>query len=869
MSDPKTPFTAGERIAPARRDPAKPQRPPGSPEPPKGGRKPKKKRGLALRIAGFFVFSIYRLAFAGAIAVILLGFIGFFILSSGLPSIDSLKNYQPPLESRVYADNFQLVADLGNQHRIYVPYDQIPPVVAQAFISAEDRLFWVTPGINPLAIVRAGLVDITRIGSGHRPLGASTITEQVVKNMLLENNITPTAKLKELILAVRVGQVLTKKQILTIYLNEVDLGNNSWGVAAAAQSYFAKPLSKLDIAQAASLAALPKAPTSYNPFLHPQDALQRRNFIISRMLADGAITQAQATAAAAEPLLPHAGGEPLNVPNAGYYSDAVKSQLVQRFGTDAVANGGLIVHTSLNPLFQAAAVNAVRDGLEKYDRAYDGFHGLIAHIDDADLHAHWRKLLAHQPTPPGLRQGWRLGIVLSAGASAQIGTTDPVEGTPQVGTLPLANMRWARLGGHDNLGPRPAAAADILHPGDVIVISGDPAALALEQIPNIEAALICMDPKTGRVLAMVGGWSHDISPYNRVIQAQRQPGSSVKPFVYLTAMEQGIQPDAPVLDGPFVQQLPDGTVYRPGNYEQTFEGPIPIFHALEKSLNLATLHIARQIGLPAIAKTFESFGIIDPMPPYYPSAIGAVDTTLWRMATAYAALDNYGRQITPTLIDSVSSPQGQVLYQAAGQSCDNCVNGDPDEAPVIDYSGAELSDPDSVYQMIIMMKGVVLRGTGGPAVAGIPQPVAGKTGTTNNFNDAWFIGFTPGMLTGCWIGFDTPTNLGKDQTGGNVCGPIWNEFMKVALADQPNLDFPAPPGMILAQVPEPDGTQVTEAFKPGETPGAQNNNGLLQASQNTPDQSNTPPNGITPGTTEPGTAANTPPPTKSSMPPLY
>ncbi len=282
---------------------------------------------------------------------------------------------------------------------------------------------------------------------------------------------------------------------------------------------------------------------------------------------------------------------------------------------------------------------------------------------------------------------------------------------------------------------------------------------------------------------MVGGWSHDISAFNRVIQAQRQPGSSVKPLVYLTAMEQGVQPDAPVLDGPFVVQLSDGTMYRPGNYEDTFQGPVPIFHALEQSLNLATLHLAQQIGLKNVATTFQNFGIVDQMPPYYPSAIGAIDTTLWKMATAYAALDQYGRQVTPSLIDSVTNPDGTVLYQSPSQVCDNCVNNaDPAQMPQLDLSGQQLADPESVYQMITMMKGVVQRGTGAPAVVGISQPVAGKTGTTNNFNDAWFIGFTPGIVTGCWIGFDTPTSLGKDQTGGNVCGPIWNEYMKVALA---------------------------------------------------------------------------------------
>ncbi|HUW80803.1 MAG TPA: PBP1A family penicillin-binding protein, partial [Acidocella sp.] len=724
----------------------------------------------------------------------------------------------PPLESRIYADNFQLVSELADQRRIYVPYDQIPPMVAQAFISAEDRLFWVEPGINPLAIIRAGLVDITRIGSGHRPLGASTITEQVVKNMLLDNHITFARKIKEAILAMRVSNVMTKKQVLTLYLNEIYLGNNTYGITAAAQSYFDKPLSQLDIAQAASLASLPKAPTTYNPFLHPQEALTRRNFVISRMLADGAITPAQAQAATAEPLLPRAGGEPRTVPNTGYFADAVKAHLVQRFGATTVNQGGLIVHTSLDPKIQAAAVEALRNGLERYDHAHGGWHGLVAHVDDPNLANNWAADLAKQAAPPGMRRNWRLGIVLTAGShTAGVGYINAAGGTPKTGTLNLDSMRWTRA----------RAVSDVLHPGDFVMISEQDKSLALQQIPKVQGALICMDPITGRVLAMVGGWSHDISPYNRAIQAQRQPGSSVKPFVYLTAMEQGIQPDAPVLDAPFVQQMPDGTVYRPGNYEDSFQGPVPIFHALEQSLNLATLHLARQIGLDNIAKNFEKYGIINQMPPYYPSAIGAIDTTLWRMTTGYAELDEYGRQVTPTLIDSVTNPDGTVLYQAQNQNCANCVNGAPSQPPVLNVAGAQLGDPNSVFQMITMMKGVVLRGTGVPAVVGITQPVAGKTGTTNNFNDAWFLGFTPGVVTGCWTGFDTPTSLGNNETGGNVCGPIWNEVMKVALANQPNIDFAAPDGTTLQQVPEPNGTMVTEAFKPGQSPGAQSNNSLL------------------------------------------
>jgi penicillin-binding protein 1A len=848
-------FSAGPRIAPPRREGPPPHKGSGKSAP---KIKAKHKRGPVAKVFGGLVTALYSLVFLVIIAGLLGASGAFLYFSASLPSVDSLKDYKPPLESRIYTSNFQLLSEVGSEHSIYTTYDQIPPLVAQAFISAEDRLFWVEPGVNPLAMVRAALTDISLVGSGRRPIGASTITQQVVKNMLLDNHITFATKIKEAMLAMRVSQVMSKQQVLTLYLNEVDLGHNSFGIAAAAQTYFNKPLSQIDIAQAATLAALPKAPTNYDPFLHPADSLARRNFIIGRMRADGAITQAQADAATAEPLLPRAVVNTQAVVNGGYYADAVKAQLVQQFGLNAVNTGGLVVHTSLDPALQQAATDAVRDGLEQYDRKYDGWHGLVSHLNDPALADNWAQDLAKQGNPPGMRRDWQLGVVLAAeGASARIGMLDPATGDAVTGALPVDNMRWARPVVEGGLGARPSTVADVLHVGDVIMVSGAGKDLALEQIPNIQGALISIDPNTGRVLAMVGGWSHDISPFNRVTQAQRQPGSSVKPLVYLTALEQGVQPDAPLLDGPFVQQLPDGTVYRPGNYENSFEGPVPMFHALEQSLNLATLHLARQIGLNNIASTFQSFGIVNPMPPYYPSAIGAIDTTLWKMTNAYADLDEYGRAVSPSLIDSVTGPDGNVLYQAPGQSCDNCSNNaDPTQPPQLDVSGAQLADPDSVFQVITMMKGVVERGTGAPAVQGIAQPVAGKTGTTNDFNDAWFIGFTPGVVTGCWIGFDTPTNLGKDETGGNVCGPIWNEYMKVALKDQPALDFAAPQGMTLAQVPEPDGTLVTEAFKYNEVPGAQSQNSLLGGLDTTPGDNGSAPAPGTPGAPgAPGTPA--------------
>jgi penicillin-binding protein 1A len=867
MSDDRPPFSAGERLAPTRREP--PRKPPGRNPPPRnGGRKPpRRRRSFFGFLASFLVSGLYKFAIFTVIAIVAIGVGTYYVLSAGLPGVDSLQNYKPPLESRIYASNFQLVAELADERRIYVPYNQIPPLVGQAFISAEDRNFWIDPGIDPVAILRAGFTDFTRMGQDRRPVGASTITQQVVKNMLLDNQITFARKIKEAILAVRVSRVMSKQEILELYLNEIYLGNNSYGVAAAAQAYFDKPLNKLTIAEAASLGALPKAPSNYDPFRHPQQALDRRNWVIGRMLLDGKISAADAKAAMAEPLLPRAGGAPMEVQNSGYYADAVQQQLVAQFGPDVTSQGGLIVRTSLDPVLQNAAENAVRDGLQHYDHIYGGWHGLVTHLADPDLADNWQADLGKQAVPPGMRETWHLAVVLAVTPySARLGYTDPTAdpgtGSARIGSINLADIRWARPLVNGQPGGEPSAMSQVLKPGDVVMVSpgASQTALNLQQIPIIQAALICMDPRTGRVLAMVGGWSHDISPFNRATQAQRQPGSSVKPFVYLTAMEQNIQPDATVLDAPFVQQLADGTVYRPGNYEDTFEGPIPIYHALEQSLNLATLNLARTIGLDNIAKNFEGFGIVNPMPPYYPSAIGAVSTTLWKMAAGYAALDEYGRQVTPTIIDSVTDPDGKILYSAPNQACDNCAGGDPSQAPQLGVSGAQLADADSVFQIITMMKGVVLRGTGTPAVVGITQPVAGKTGTTNNFNDAWFIGFTPGRLAGCWIGYDKPASLGKDQTGGNVCGPIWNEFMKVALADQPNLDFAVPDGMTLQQT-----GGVTEAFKPGQVPGAQTNDNLLAGQPSAltaPDANNTPDVTATPG--QPDQPGQPPPPASSA-----
>lgn len=807
------------------------------PDAPKGGgRSPKQKkdrtrarrRGGAGFIAARAITGLFAL---GAVFVVvggIGGYIAFRYYTADLPSIDGLRHYQPPVMSRVYASNMELISELASERRIYTPYEDIPPMLAQAFISAEDQNFWHEPGIDPLAIIRAGLTDITLIGSGRRPIGASTITQQVAKNILLQNNINFARKVQELVLAVRIDHAMSKQRVLEIYLNEIYLGEGAYGVTTAASTYFARPLDKLTIAEDAMLASLPKAPSNYDPYRHPDAALVRRNWVIDRMADDGAITRDQAKAAKAEPLLTKMSGRPETVAGSQYFADAVRQQLVQLFGDKRATDGGLVVYTSLDPKLQATADASLRQGLVDYDRAHDGWRGPVAHIDLSK--GSWQDQLQKIDAPKGILPQWRLAVVLGTTAkTANVAWLAPgirgKSGPEESGTLNLSTLRWARKAGDygTHLGPPPRSMTDVVTAGDVVMVepggdagkTGDARSVTLCQIPQVEGAAMTMDAVTGRVLAMAGGWSYGLSQFNRVTQAQRQPGSGFKPIVYLTAMEQNIAPDATVLDAPFVINMPDGTQYRPGNYEANFLGPIPLHHALEESINLATLHLAARIGLPAIAQTAQDFGVVDKMPLLYPAVLGAIETTMLRLATAYADFSQMGRQVTPTFIDRVEDPQGHVIYRAPSVSCTNCANDDPSKPPMLVYNGKQLADPQSTFQLVTMMQGVMTNGTGRVADRGLQAwTPAGKTGTTENFQDAWFTGFTPTRVTSAWVGFDNPKGLGEGEQGATVAGPIWNRLMTVALKNEPKIPFPQPPGIEMRQT-----GGVMEAFKTGEPSG--------------------------------------------------
>jgi penicillin-binding protein 1A len=826
------PLTAGEKLVPspsdgrngAKRQPAHTRRP---------------RRGLFRRFVRGVMGGLFAIFLLVAVVGGAGGYFAWQRFSADLPDVDGLRNYRPPVMSRVYAGDARLMAELATERRIFVPYSAIPEVVKQAFVSAEDQNFWSHVGVDPLAIARAGVFDLTHMGQGRRPIGASTITQQVAKNMLLDNQVSLARKAREAILAMRIEQNLSKQRILELYLNEIYLGLSSYGVAAAAQAYFNKPLDKLTLSEAAFLAALPKAPNNYNPFKFPDAAKARRDWVVDRMAEDHAITTAQATAAKAEAIVPSEFHRPQPIPGTDWFAEEVRRQLIGQFGADVTTQGGLMVRTSLDPALQTAAEKAVRDGLMAYDRKLGGWRGPVGHLDGGPaLAKNWAEPLSQVAHPPGMLPDWRLAAVLeTTDGEARLGWLD-ASGQARTGTLPLSDIAWARPVKDGKPGPAPRRMTDVMQQGDVVMVEPNAAApvvvqpaknakpaptppppltrLALRQIPAVQGALVSLDPTTGRVLAMVGGWSFEGSQFNRATQAQRQPGSSFKPFVYLTALEKGISPSQRFMDAPIVMDTAAGR-WRPNNFEMDFGGPTPLRIALEKSLNLVTLHVAQTVGMEAIAETAIAFHEVESMPRVLPAAIGAVDTTVLREAGAYAGLAEGGHEVIPTLIDSVQDPDGHVVWRPTAISCGDC--SDQGTTPALTDQRKEIADRASVFQLITMMQGVTTRGTGAKVAAGLGHPIAGKTGTTQDFTDAWFSGFTPDLVTTVWVGFDNPATLGDNETGAAVAGPIWHDFMAVALKNRPVLTFQQPPGVTMATWDSGSGS-VTDAFKPDQVPGA-------------------------------------------------
>ncbi|MEN3973915.1 penicillin-binding protein 1A [Emcibacter sp. SYSU 3D8] len=768
---------------------------------------------------------------AVVIAVVIVVVVVLYRFGAALPDVDQLRDYEPPVTTRIHAADGELVGEYARERRLFVPLAAIPEQVIQAFMAAEDKNFYDHGGIDYLGVIRAVFENVYNKITGHRLVGASTITQQVAKNFLLTNEVSYSRKIKEAILAYRIERAFDKDQILELYLNEIYLGQGmhpqgSYGVAAAAQSYFDKALSELDLAEAAYLAALPKAPSNYHPVRHPRAAKGRRDWVLGRMASDGFITRKERDAAIAEPLQMRA-PQRERVFTADYFNEEIRREIAALYGYDALYDGGLSIRSTLDSRLQAIAETALRHGLVTYDRRH-GWRGPIRHIELAG----WKDQLAALKISTGPRE-WRLAAVLSVDASgAGIGTIDGDRGT-----IPFSRMSWARPNMKEqNVGPAPSRPSDVVKPGDVIVVekvTGEGAGAdeySLQQIPKAEGAIVALDPHTGRILALVGGFDYNASQFDRAMQAARQPGSAFKPFVYAAALDSGFTPSDLVLDAPFVMdQGPGLPKWRPQNYSNEFYGPSTLRMGIEKSRNVMTVRLAQQVGMEKVAAYADKFGITEKMPKVLAMSLGAGETTVLKLTNAYAMLVNGGKRITPSLIDRIQDRWGRTVYRHDKRPCLGCTgvswSGQP--APVIEDTREQVVEPATAYQMVSMLEGVVQRGTGA-RVGAIGKPLAGKTGTTNDNFDNWFVGFAPDLAVGAYVGFDNPQTLGSRETGASSAAPIFKEFMENALKDQPAIPFRIPPDIRLVRVnsktglptsPE-DRNVILEAFKPGTEPNA-------------------------------------------------
>jgi len=750
--------------------------------------------------------------------------------SKDLPDYSQLQDYEPPVMTRVHAADGSLVAEYARERRLYIPIQAVPNLVKNAFLAAEDKNFYEHGGLDFTGIARAAISYIENYGSNRRPQGASTITQQVAKNFLLNNEVSLSRKIKEALLALKIERTYSKDKILELYLNEIYLGMGAYGIAAASLVYFDKAVNELTIPEAAYLATLPKAPNNYNPFRQRARALDRRNWVIDRMAEAGFIKVADAENAKRTGLDVTVKPPATRTFAAEYFAEEVRRELFERYGEKKLYDGGLSVRTTLDTKMQMIARKALNDGLVRYDETHVGWRGPVTKID---ISGDWGVKLADVKSLQDVAP-WRMAVVLEVSdQSARIGLQpgrDPggfVSKDREIGIIPLEGVKWAKRGA------KFAKVSQVLSPGDVVYV--DPTStngqFALRQIPEVSGAMVVEDPLTGRVLAMVGGFSYDQSQFNRATQALRQPGSSFKPIVYSAALDNGYTPSSLVLDAPLeIDQGPGIGIWRPENYEGNFFGPSTLRFGIEHSRNVMTVRLAQDIGMPLIAEYAKKFGVYDELPPYLSFALGAGETTLLRMVTAYGMLDNGGRRIKPTLIDRIQDRYGHTVYKHDERECIGCdaKKWDNQPEPSLVDRREQVLDPMTAYQMVSIMEGVVQRGTA--AGAGFQKefgkPIAGKTGTTNEEKDAWFIGFTPDIVCGVYIGYDKPRPLGRGMTGGVLAAPIVKDFMKVALANKPAVPFRVPPGIKLVRVNLKTGARaqpgdqrvILEAFKPGTAP---------------------------------------------------
>ena len=791
---------------------------------------------LVIRFIFSFFGAIFSVITLGLMAIALsIGAI-FWIYGRDLPSHESLAQYTPPTISRIYSTEGKIIDEFAQERRLFTPADQIPDMVKQAFISAEDKNFYEHHGYDVRGIA-AAVVDAVRT-RGRDVRGASTITQQVMKNFLLSGDRKIERKIKEIILASRLEETLSKDKILELYLNEIFLGQNSYGVTAAAQTYFNKSLSELAPHEAATLASMPKAPSDYHPVRNMQRLLDRRNYVLREMRENGYIDEATFETEVAQPLRSVQNGdfEPYqhSLPPRDYFTDEIRRQLTSEFGEGEFFSGGLSVRATLDPEMQVEAAKSLRVALEDYDRSLGRWRGTGKTISEEQLgsEADWRAALSSVAVARDidLDSQWYPAVVLEVGEQDMRLGIEGVEDTAERPTVvPRNDISWAK-----------GSFADNFERGDVVHVramtddkTGEFIRWTLRQVPRVQGAFMAMDVNTGRVIAMQGGFSYQDSVFNRATQALRQPGSSFKPFVYAAALDSGYSPSTVIIDAPIEIDTPQG-VWRPKNASNTYYGPTPLRTGIEQSRNLMTIRLAQEIGMNTVADYAEKFGVYDHMGRVLANALGADETTLYKMISAYAMFANGGERVEPTLVDRVQDRYGRTVYNHEYQkgnerSCLDCAdpNLPPGRGPDIRNNRDRIMDAVTAYQLTSMMQGVVQRGTASRTV-NLPVPTAGKTGTTNDAKDVWMLGFTSNIVAGCYIGYDTPRPLGRGASGGGMCGPVFNRFMLKAVEKYGGGQFKVPPACNFLKMdrftgarlgPDASGENVVaECFRSGEEP---------------------------------------------------
>jgi penicillin-binding protein 1A len=743
------------------------------------------RRGLAL--AGVMALSLIA---AGALAV---GVYSAWLFHD-MPDAGDLVDYHPPTATRAYAWDGTLIGEFSRERRIFVPYDAIPAQTAQAFLAAEDKAFFRHGGVDYGGFLRAQVNNVVNILQGRRLEGGSTITQQVAKNILLSGEQTIGRKLKEAILSTQLEQTLSKERILELYMNEIWLGYRSYGVGAAAYNYFGKSLSELTLAESAYLAALPKGPDNYHPIRRTKQAIARRNWVIDQMADQGWVTRAEARAAMAEPLKVQPAPTRSQYRDADYFVEEVRriALNMEELGDERLNAGGYYMRTTLDPDLQSAAKIALMNGLENYDRRH-GWRGAWGKVDTL---AGWEDI-ARKKVKPRERQDWKRAVVLTAsGGSVRVRTVEGDEGA-----LVGQDVSWARAG-------RGIGGGDL-----VFVEAATGGGYRLKQVPAANGAMVAMDPWSGRVLAMVGGYSFSLSSFNRATQALRQPGSSFKPIVYAAALEAGFTPASTVMDAPITLKGYGGQDWSPENYSRDYYGALTLRRGLELSRNTMTVRLAQSVGMAKISDLAVKMGVTKSMDRVLAMALGSGETTVYRMAAAYSTFVNGGRLVQPHLIDQIQDRTGKVIWRSDRRDCPRCDAGFTGaESPRVPRGGDQVMDPITAYQVTSFLEGVVQRGTATQA-SSLSKPLGGKTGTTNDYRSAWFMGFSPDLVVGVYIGFDDNRSLGKNETGSVAAVPIFVDFMGKALKDKPAKPFRAPAHAKYVTI-----RGIREAFRPGTEP---------------------------------------------------